>query len=91
MERDEVGVISKKHRIDFAESGDIPNLEGEDSAKVVKTQSSKAKLVDDDVVCRLYFKGLVSNEVAEAHCGKTTAMAGFGVAICDQTDKLLFE
>ncbi|KFK22880.1 hypothetical protein AALP_AAs64569U000200 [Arabis alpina] len=91
MERDDVGMISKKRRIDYLVTGDIPNLEGEGSSKVVETQSSKATFVDDDVVYRLYFKGMVSNEIVATQGGKMTVMAGFGVAICDQTDKLLFE
>nr|AAZ52724.1 hypothetical protein At3g45490 [Arabidopsis thaliana] len=58
-----------------------PNLEGEGSIKVVETQSSAAKVLDD-VVHRLYSKGLVSTD---------NVAAGFGVAICDQMDELLFE
>lgn len=47
-----------------------------------------------DVLYRLYFKGLVSEEsVSVKGKGKMMAdvAAGFGVAICDQRDSLLFE
>ncbi|CAE6075223.1 unnamed protein product [Arabidopsis arenosa] len=77
MDRDEVGMISKKRKVD----GDTPNLEGEGSLKVVETQSAAAKF-EENVVYRLYSKGLVSTD---------NVAAGFGVAICDQTDELLFK
>ncbi|CDY72113.1 BnaAnng39940D [Brassica napus] len=48
---------------------------------VFESQSAPTIFVDN-VVYRLYFKGLVR---------KRTAVAGFGVAICDETGKLLFE
>lgn len=50
------------------------------------TQSTATRYVDN--VYRFYFKGLVSNDIED---GKKTAMAGFGVAICDQMDELLIE
>ncbi|CAL9247564.1 unnamed protein product [Arabidopsis halleri] len=70
-------MISKKQKVD----GDTPNLEGEGSLKVVETQSAAAKFVEN-IVYRLYSKGLVSTD---------NVAAGFGVAICDQTDELLFK
>ncbi|CAA7046390.1 unnamed protein product [Microthlaspi erraticum] len=86
MERDGVGMVSKKRR-----TGDFPNPKGEGSAKVVvQTQSGPVKFVEN-AVYRLYFKGLISDEIAAADGEKRTATAGMGVAICDQTDKLLFE
>lgn len=42
MDRDEVGMISKKRKVD----GDTPNLEGEGSFKVVETQSAAAKFME---------------------------------------------
>ncbi|XP_010431010.1 PREDICTED: probable E3 ubiquitin-protein ligase rbrA [Camelina sativa] len=64
------------------------------SKKQRVTKSSSAKYVDT-VVYKLYFKGLVSNDIAAditaEHNGKKMAMAGFGVVICNQKDELLFE
>lgn len=58
---------------------------GEGSSKV----SAAAGKFNGNVLYRLYFKGLVSDEVGK---GKTTdVVAGFGVAICDLRDNLLFE
>lgn len=70
-------MVSKKQR-----TGDFLNAKGE----LVETQSTPAKFVDD-VVYRLYFKGLLSDEIAVADGGKRTATAGFGVTICDQKDE----
>uniref|UniRef100_A0A0D3BHD0 RNase H type-1 domain-containing protein n=1 Tax=Brassica oleracea var. oleracea TaxID=109376 RepID=A0A0D3BHD0_BRAOL len=82
MARDDVGIISKKRRI-----GDFHSH----SKVVFETQPAPTIFVDN-VVYRLYFKGLVSDEIAPAtEGGKRTAVAGFGVAICDETGKLLFE
>ncbi|ESQ37468.1 hypothetical protein EUTSA_v10002897mg [Eutrema salsugineum] len=76
-------MILKKRR-----TGDFQNLEGDGSSKVVvQTKSVATKFVEIGVY-RLYFKGLVSDQIAAN--GKMTAMAGFGVAICDQRDQLLF-
>ncbi|KAL0843508.1 hypothetical protein Bca101_016753 [Brassica carinata] len=46
-----------------------------------------------DVLYRLYFKGLVSEEsvTGKGKMMADVAVAGFGVAICDQRDGLLFE
>ncbi|XP_013645189.3 E3 ubiquitin-protein ligase RSL1, partial [Brassica napus] len=61
-------------------------------SKVVFESQSAPTIFVDNVVYRLYFKGLVSDEIAPAtEGGKRTAVAGFGVAICDETGKLLFE
>ncbi|CAA7025040.1 unnamed protein product [Microthlaspi erraticum] len=58
---------------------------GEGSSKV----SAAAGKFNGNVLYRLYFKGLVSDEVGK---GKTTdVVAGFGIAICDLRDNLLFE
>ncbi|CAH8390535.1 unnamed protein product [Eruca vesicaria subsp. sativa] len=45
---------------------------------------------DADVMYRIYSKGLVSEESGSGS-GKGKVVAGFGVAICDQRDALLFE
>ena len=64
------------------------------SAKSVGEGSSTVKF-SGDVLYRLYFKGLVSEEsVAGKGKGKgntADVAAGFGVAICDQRGGLLFE
>lgn len=58
---------------------------GEGSSRV----NAAAGKFNDNVLYRLYFKGLVSDENGK---GKMTdVLAGFGVAICDQRDNLLFE
>lgn len=58
---------------------------GEGSSKV----NAVAGKFNGDVLYRLYFKGLVSEEIGK---GKMTdVVAGFGVAICDLRDNLLFE
>ncbi|CAL9247570.1 unnamed protein product, partial [Arabidopsis halleri] len=57
---------------------------GFSSKKRKVTQSTATRYVDN--VYRLYFKGLVSNDIED---GKKTAI--FGVAICDQMDELLIE
>ncbi|WZZ38857.1 hypothetical protein YC2023_035116 [Brassica napus] len=62
------------------------------SAKLVGEGGSTVKF-SGDVLYRLYFKGLVSEESWTGKGkGKTADVAaGFGVAICDQRDGLLFE
>lgn len=42
-------------------------------------------------MCRLYFKGLVSEEIGTGKGKMNDVVAGFGVAICDQMDNLFFE
>ncbi|CAF2049401.1 unnamed protein product [Brassica napus] len=76
-------LISKRQRLDSYIAGDITNPKGEGSSKLVQFA--------DNVVYRLYFKGLVSDEVAAAESGERTVTAGFGVAICDVADNLLYE
>ncbi|KAH0912687.1 hypothetical protein HID58_036008 [Brassica napus] len=76
-------LISKRQRLDSYRAGDITNPKGESSSKLVQFA--------DNVVYRLYFKGLVSDEVAAAESGERTVTAGFGVAICDVADNLLYE
>ncbi|CAH8323392.1 unnamed protein product [Eruca vesicaria subsp. sativa] len=44
-----------------------------------------------DVMYRVYFKGLVSEESGSGKGKVSDLVAGFGVAICDQRDVLLFE
>ncbi|KAL0886281.1 hypothetical protein Bca101_010264 [Brassica carinata] len=68
------------------------------TAKSVGEGSSTVNAVagkfSGDVLYRLYFKGLVGEESVTGK-GKVkmadVAVAGFGVAICDQRDGLLFE
>ncbi|CAH8384507.1 unnamed protein product [Eruca vesicaria subsp. sativa] len=75
-------LISKRQRLDSSIAGDITIPKGEGSSKLIQFA--------DNVVYRLYFKGLVSDdEVAES--GERTVTAGFGVAICDEADNLLYE
>lgn len=74
--------ISKRQRLDSSVAGDTTNPKGEGSSKIVQFA--------DNVVYRLYFKGLVSDEVV-AESGERTVTAGFGVAICDLADNLLCE
>ncbi|KAL0653356.1 hypothetical protein Bca4012_096047 [Brassica carinata] len=76
-------LISKRQRLDSYIAGDITNPKGEGSSKLVQFA--------DNVVYRLYFKGLVSDEVVAAESGERTVTAGFGVAICDVADNLLYE
>ncbi|KAJ0248189.1 RING/U-box superfamily protein [Hirschfeldia incana] len=76
-------MISKRQRLDPSLAGDITNPKGEDS-------SSKLVQFADDVVYKMYFKGLVS-DVVVAESGERTVTAGFGVAICDVADNLLYE
>ncbi|XP_020882538.1 LOW QUALITY PROTEIN: uncharacterized protein LOC9302452 [Arabidopsis lyrata subsp. lyrata] len=60
-------------------------LVGEGSSRV----NAAAGKFNGNLLYRLYFKGLVSDENGK---GKMTdVVAGFGVAICDQRDNLLFE
>ncbi|KAL0699474.1 hypothetical protein Bca4012_055596 [Brassica carinata] len=40
---------------------------------------------------KLYFKGLVSEEIGTGKGKMNDVVAGFGVSICDQRDNLLFE
>ncbi|EOA13062.1 hypothetical protein CARUB_v10026062mg [Capsella rubella] len=69
-------------------SGNLPSQGqsvGEGSSRV----HAAAGKFNGNVLYRLYFKGLVSEESGK---GKMTdVLAGFGVAICDQSDNLLFE
>ncbi|CAG7910578.1 unnamed protein product [Brassica rapa] len=62
---------------------------GEGSSKVSGVKGS----FRGDLMYRLYFKGLVSEETGTGKGkGKVSDVAaGFGVAICDQRDALLFE
>jgi len=60
-------------------------LVGEGSSRV----NTAAGKINGNLLYRLYFKGLVSDENGK---GKMTdVVSGFGVAICDQRDNLLFE
>ncbi|KAL1214669.1 E3 ubiquitin-protein ligase RSL1 [Cardamine amara subsp. amara] len=92
MERHDLDLSSKRRRVDSPITGDISNPKGEDSSiKLVQTNSPAAKVMASDVF-RLYFKGLVSDETVVVDSGRGwTVMAGFGVAICDQEDNLLYE
>ncbi|KAF8102376.1 hypothetical protein N665_0198s0084 [Sinapis alba] len=60
---------------------------GEGSSKVDAVRGS----FRGDVMYRLYSKGLVSEETGTGKGKVTDLVAGFGVAICDQRDVLLFE
>ncbi|KFK32581.1 hypothetical protein AALP_AA6G261900 [Arabis alpina] len=78
----DIETLSKKRRVDSSIIGNLPNPKVEGSSKVVQFA--------DNVVYRLYFKGLVSNE-AVVEGDERTVTAGFGVAICDEADNLLYE
>lgn len=69
--------ISKRQRLDSCIAGDISSPKGDGSSKLVQFA--------DNVVYRLYFKGVV------AESGEREVTAGFGVAICDVADNLLYE
>ena len=60
---------------------------GEGSSKVSGVKGS----FRGDLMYRLYFKGLVSEETGTGKGKVSDVAAGFGVAICDQRDTLLFE
>ncbi|KAG2299845.1 hypothetical protein Bca52824_036317 [Brassica carinata] len=60
---------------------------GEGSSKVDAARGS----FRGDLMYRLYSKGLVSEETGTGKGKMTDVVAGFGVAICDQRDALLFE
>ncbi|KAL1208179.1 E3 ubiquitin-protein ligase RSL1 [Cardamine amara subsp. amara] len=89
METHDLGFISKKQRIDCSITKDIRNFESEGSSKVIQSASKTTKFVDN-IVYKLYFKGLLSDVMAH-NDGKKIWKAGFGVAICDEADNLLCE
>ena len=70
---------------------------GEGSSKKVVGDAVRRGSFRGDLMYRLYFKGLVSEETGTGKGkgkgkGKVSDVAaGFGVAICDQSDTLLFE
>ncbi|PKI62571.1 uncharacterized protein LOC116201050 [Punica granatum] len=69
----------------------IPEDEWEewgDSFEKPYGEGSSSGAVASDVVFRMYFKGLVSEERVK---GKATVLSGIGVAICDPRDNLIFE
>ncbi|XP_010456177.1 PREDICTED: uncharacterized protein LOC104737650 [Camelina sativa] len=69
-------------------SGNLPSP-GESAGEGSSTVHAAAGRFDGNVRYRLYFKGLVNEENGK---GKMTdVLAGFGVAICDLRDNLLFE
>lgn len=80
MEKNVSELVIKKRRIDSP--GDISNPNGDGASKVVQFAGN--------VVCGMYFKGLVSDE-AVADGGEITVTAGYGVAFCDYKDNLLYE
>ncbi|ESQ46663.1 hypothetical protein EUTSA_v10000449mg [Eutrema salsugineum] len=82
MEKHRSDLIFKRPRLDAEVTGDTSNPKDEGSFKVVNFL--------DDVVYRLYFKGLVNDETV-ADGGERTITAGYGVAICDGNDNLLYE
>ncbi|XP_020883106.1 probable E3 ubiquitin-protein ligase rbrA isoform X1 [Arabidopsis lyrata subsp. lyrata] len=82
MERHDQDLSYKKRRLDSTITGDFPNPKGEGSSAV-------AKFVDN-VFYRLYFKGLVNDE-AVSEGVERTVKAGFGVAICDEKDNLVYQ
>ncbi|CAL9226299.1 unnamed protein product [Arabidopsis halleri] len=62
---------------------------GETVVQGKRHETSPVSGVHRDVLYRLYFKGLADETIGE---GKVTnVVAGFGVAICDLSDNLLFE
>lgn len=62
--------------------------EGENFENPFGEGSSKNSVVNE--VFRVYFKGLVSEELARNSSSKVK-FAGIGVAICDSRDQLIFE
>ncbi|CAL9234015.1 unnamed protein product [Arabidopsis halleri] len=84
MERHDLNLSYKKRRLDST-----TNPKGEGGSTVVQSDSAVAKFLDN-VVYRLYIKGLVSEETVVDGKEKTKK-AGFGVAICDEKDNLLYE
>lgn len=91
MERHDLNLSSKKRRLDSTITVDFSNPNGEGGTTVVHSDSMVAKFVDN-VVYRLYIKGLVSDEeVVVEGKDKTVKAAAFGVAICDEKDNLLYE
>ncbi|KAF2574537.1 hypothetical protein F2Q70_00005574 [Brassica cretica] len=66
---------------------------GEGSSKKVVGDAVRRGSFRGDLMYRLYSKGLVSEETGNGNGkGKVAdVVAGFGVAICDQRDALLFE
>lgn len=82
MERHDQELRYQKRRLNSIITGDIPNPKGEGSSPAAKFM--------DNVVYRLYFKGLVNYE-AVADDVEKAVKAGFGVAICDEKDNLLHE
>ncbi|CAE6000566.1 unnamed protein product [Arabidopsis arenosa] len=88
MEKYDQNLISKKQRIDYATTKDIPNLKGEGCSKVAESAFATKKCANS-LVYRLSFKGLVSDETTVDMKGTVTG--GFGIAICDETDILLHE
>ncbi|CAN6863030.1 unnamed protein product [Brassica oleracea] len=66
---------------------------GEGSSKKVVGDAVRRGSFRGDLMYRLYYKGLVSEETGNGNGkGKVAdVVAGFGVAICDQRDALLFE
>ncbi|EOA28357.1 hypothetical protein CARUB_v10024561mg [Capsella rubella] len=85
MERHDLDLSSKKRRLDSDVTSDVPN------PKRRLGSSSAAKFLDN-VTYRLYVKGLVSDETTLVDGKvKTVSVAGFGVAICDEMDHLLYE
>nr|BAB08302.1 mutator-like transposase [Arabidopsis thaliana] len=87
MENHVINCISKKRRMDYAVTKDIPNRKGEGSSKVGQSTFETQSCVDN-VVYKLYFKGLVSGETATDK--KAIVKVGFGVAICDEADNLFY-
>ncbi|OAP07782.1 hypothetical protein AXX17_AT2G21160 [Arabidopsis thaliana] len=82
MERHDQELRYQKRRLNSIITGDSPNPKGEGSSPAAKFM--------DNVVYRLYFKGLVNYE-AVADDVEKAVKAGFGVAICDEKDNLLHE
>lgn len=87
MEKHDLTLISKKRRIDFATTGDIPNLKGE-GVSMVAESASASNIFADSLVYRLFFKGLVSDETTTDM--EEIVKAGFGIAICDEANTLLY-
>ncbi|XP_020875616.1 probable E3 ubiquitin-protein ligase rbrA, partial [Arabidopsis lyrata subsp. lyrata] len=85
MDKHDLHSISKKRRINDVVTEDIPNLKGERGSKVVESTFQTTKCADN-IVYKLYFKGLVSDETSSDK--EMIVKVGFRVAIYDETDNL---
>ncbi|XP_010436716.2 PREDICTED: E3 ubiquitin-protein ligase dbl4 [Camelina sativa] len=87
MEKHDLTFISKKRKVDYAMTEDIPNLNGEGGSKVLRSAFTTTKFKNNKIY-RLYFKGLVSDKIAMDK--EMSVKVGIGIAICDEADNLLY-